>query len=204
MIQVSVGGADEFNALVYGQKHPGTIQFLENQVSNFSNTLTEAGKSFFSNMRNVYEQFNGENAMRLAKAAVRKAGSLFQRDEIRDIWELGEMQQAPLTMQRFIMANPKARERFHNQLLDGYSDTYVDIYPDKIGTNHYDFRRATTGMVMDDEENDWVCRTFVDDLVEGDRELSFTEKKEIANTWDAVEFLLDGLYDPTSTFNSKL
>jgi len=205
MISVGYGDSQDFNALVYGERHPGTIQFLENQVTNFSQSLNEAGKSFFSNARSVFEQFNSETAMRLARAAVRKASSLFQKDEIRDIWDLGELQQAPLRMQRFIMAEPTVRQMYIDQRCDGYADTYVDMQPGAIGTEHYDFRRATNGMVMDDEENDWVCRQFHDDLVEGDRELDLEEKVDILNTWEAVRALMAaGREDPTSPFNSKL
>lgn len=150
-VQVSYGDSNEFNALAFGQKHPGTLAFLENQVSNFSQTLTDAGRNFFSNARDVFDRFNGEAAMRLARAAVRKASSLFQRDEIRSIWDMGQMQQAPLTMQRWIMANPVVRQMFQDQRCDGYADTYVDMFPGTIGESHYDYRRAMNGLLVDDE-----------------------------------------------------
>jgi hypothetical protein len=214
MIQVSIGDPDEFNALVYGvQKHPGTVSYLENQLnrlSTWSNTLTEAGKSFFSNAAQLIEQFNGSDAMRLARAALRKAGSLFQSNEIRSIWDLAELQHAPVIMQRYIMAEPTVRELFNQQRCDGYSETYVDMYPGTIGENHYDYRRVMTGMVQtvtvdDDPDVDWVCRTFIDDLVEGDRELLLEEKTDILNTWDMVASLIkEGGEDPTSPFANKL
>jgi hypothetical protein len=205
MVQVSYGDSAEFNALAFGPKHPGTLAFLENQVSSFSQTLTDAGRSFFSNARDVFEQFNGEEAMRLARAAVRKANSLFQRDQIRSIWELGELQQAPLTMQRWIMANPEVRQMYQDQRCDGYVDTYIDVHPGTIGSTHYDYRRAVNGMVMDDDEDDWVCRFYPDELLEGDKELSLDEKIDIQTTWDIVAALMKaGGEDPTSPFANKL
>lgn len=209
MIQVSIGDPDEFNALIYGvNKHPGTISYLENQFSRFSNTLTDAGRSFISGAQNLFEQFHGSEAMRLARAATRKAGSLFQADEIRSIWDLGQLQHAPLSMQRFIMAEPTVRAMFHDQRCDGYSDTYVDMQPGVIGAEHYDYRRVMTGIVQevtDDEEVEWVCRQFIDDLVEGDRELSLEEKTDVLNTWDAVAALMNlGGEDPTSVYANKL
>lgn len=205
MVQVSYGDSNDFNALAFGQKHPGTLAFLENQVSSFSQTLNDAGRSFFSNARDVFEQFNGETAMRLARAAVRKAGSLFQRDEIRSIWDLGQLQQAPLVMQRWIMANPVVRQTFQDQRCDGYADTYADMYPGALAENHYDYRRAMNGVLVDDEENDWSCKIFLDELVEGDRELDLEEKTDIQSTWAAVEALMHaGGEDPTSPFANKL
>lgn len=207
MIQVTVGGSDEFNALMYGQKHPGTLQFLQNQVTNISSTLNDAGRSFFAGARDVYERFNGENAMRLARAAMRKAGSAFQRDEIRPLFTIGEMQQAPLSMQRFIMAEPTIRNMFHQQRCDGYSDTYIDLHPTAVGVDHYDYRRAMNHMVVDseDEEHEYVCRIFFDDLVDGDRELALDEKVDVLSTWDLMKaFMEKGGEDPTSAFASNL
>lgn len=210
MVQVVIGDTDDFNALVYGaQAHPGTLNYLENQFSGFSQTLTDAGKQFFSNARQMFEHFHGSEAVRIARAAIRKAGSLFQRDEIRSIWDLGQLQQAPLTMQRYIMANPVVRERFNQQTCDGYSETYKDWYPNTIGLDHYDYRRVMDGVVQelpeDDPDGDWVCREHIEDLVEGDRALTTEEKADIFSTWDAVEALMEmGGEDPTSPFANKL
>ena len=108
-IAVSYGDNSEFNALCYGQKNVGTLQYLERQVENISNTLTDAGRSFFANSQQLWNQYNGSEALRLARAAARKVGSLFQRDEIRVLYGIGEIQTAPLSMQRYIMAEPPTR-----------------------------------------------------------------------------------------------
>ncbi|EKD22572.1 MAG: hypothetical protein ACD_84C00043G0006 [uncultured bacterium] len=205
-IAVSYGSDAEFNALCYGaNKHPSTLQYLENQVSNVSRTLTDAGRSFFSNARQLYDQLNNSEAMRLARAALNKAGSLFQSDRIRDIWDLAEIQNAPLTMQRWIMAQVDVRAAFHEQRCDGYSDTYVDNSPEDIGETHYDYRRVMHGMVMEDPEGDDKTTFYLDELHEGDRELALDEKISILNTWDVVAELMQyGEFDPTSVWNNKL
>lgn len=207
MVQVIVGDSNDFNAMVYGyERHPGTVSYLENQFSNISSTLTETGRNFFSNAKQIFEQFTSSDAMRAARAALRKAGSNFQRDEIRYMSDLGEIQNAPPAMQRVIMAEPTIRELWQQQRMDGYSDTYVDLYPGFIAEEHYDFRRINNGVVRESDvpEADWMVREYIDDLVDGDRERDIDEKADAIGTQEAaVEWVRLG-EDPTSVFGGKL
>lgn len=195
-----------FDAIVYGEKHPANLEFFRQQTQNITSTIQDAGRSFFSNLSELNERFNGSEAMRLGKAAIRAAKSIFQPNIISSIFDIGEMQQAPTVMQRWIMANPTVRELYHNQGCDGYADSYIDYHPDKIGEGHYDFHRATEGMVQIDEANDaWFVKLYPDDLYEGDKNLSHDEKVDILNTWDIIEMFVNaGKADPTSVTNSNL
>lgn len=204
MVQVVYGTSEDFDALIYGANHPTTIQYLQNQATNFSQTLTDAGRNFISSTQHLFEKLNGSDAMRLARAALRKAGSAFQRDEVRSIWEMGEMQNAPFTMQRWIMANPVVREKYNAQLCDGYSGTYVDMFPGTRGMDHYDFRQVMDSQLVENEDG-WEIHHYFEDLIEGDRQLSFDEKIDILSTWDIVAAMMkEGGEDPTSVFGSKL
>lgn len=213
MVQVVYTDNDGFNMLAYGagaQKHPGTLQFLENSInaiSNVSQTLTDAGRSFFSNVGDMYERFNGAEAIRLAKAAVRRVSSIFQPDAISYIQDIGRMQNAPLAMQRWLMAEPTVRTLYHQQRCDGYSETYVDMEPGRVGADHYDWRRVNQGMVKHDEANpeEWSYTTYMDDLHEGDRELTLEEKVDVLSTWDLIRYHIQkGEEDPTSPFAGML
>lgn len=195
-----------FDAIVYGEKHPANLEFFRQQTQNITSTMQDAGKSFFSNLSELNERFNGSEAMRLGKAAIRAAKSIFQPNIISSIFDIGGMQQAPTVMQRWIMANPTVRELYHNQGCDGYADSYTDHHPGTIGESHYDYRRATEGMVQIDEANDaWFVKLYPDDLYEGDKNLSHDEKVDIFNTWDIIEMFVNaGKVDPTSVTNSNL
>lgn len=205
MVQVVYGSSDDFDSLVYGQNHPSTMQYLQNQFQNISQTLTDAGRNFFSNASELYNQFNGADALRAARAATRKVSSIFQRDEIRCIWDLGGLQHAPLTMQRWIMAEPTIRELYQEQRCEGYSGTYTDMHPKTIGENHYDYRRVMHGLMTDTEEADWKISFFLDELVEGDRVLSLDEQIDITTTWAFVKARAEaGDRDPTSPADNAL
>ena len=212
MAIVTMGGVEDFNARIYQPKNPNTLRFLENQfehLSNISNTLNDATRSFFSGAREVFDRVNGSEAMRLARAAKRAIGHVFQKNEIRVLRDIGALQQAPVAMQRWVLAEQTVRQMYHEQRCDGYSDSYVDVEPGRIGEDHYDWRQVMNGVVQDVVEEDgtdnYKVQVWVDDLIEGDRKLGFDEQAEILSTWDVVKYhLLRGKEDPTSVYNSKL
>lgn len=205
-MQVIVGGQAEFNGLVYGDKHPGTTRFLQNQLNmGFSDTLTDFGKQMFSSIHSLYEKFNGENALRLAKAARRKVTGLFQQDVIKPLWTLEEIQQATLSMQRWVMAHPELRKLYHQQRCDGYSNTYLDMQPDAIGEKHYDYRRVMDGLVQEDEDGTMQITYYYDDVPDDDVQLTLSDKVDIINTWDMISrYLKYTDDDPTSVYGDKL
>lgn len=210
-MRVIQGGAEVFDALIYHEPHPETMNFLQNQFDNMSNAFGSAGSAFMETARNTWERFGSSDALQRAKAAVRMVKHMWQRDEIRSIWEMGAFQQAPLSMQRFLMANPVVREKFNNQLIDGYSDTYVDMYPKAIGWAHYDYQLARHGFFQVTEpekeggDHGFHVEFFFDDPVQGDRRLTHIEQHDIDISWDAMNALLaDGGEDPTSVYANKL
>ena len=211
MANVLAGGMREFNALVYPEKSASTVSFLKNELSNFSNTLTESGKAFFADSAEFLDRWVGSEALRLGRLAVKKVTGLFKPDVIKPVWEIGDMQTIGSKMQRFIMAEPTIRQMYFDQRLDGWSDTYHDYEPGRIGHDHYDYRRVMDGIVVEapetaePETSEWVCTSYLDDILEGDRELNHDEQIDIRITWDNVLAIIKaGEFDPTSIFNSRL
>lgn len=211
MVRLVVGGAQEFNALAYGQRHPGTMQYLEEQAYRISDNLTDAGRNFFSNVQQLHQQFSGSDAMRQARAVLKMVQGVFQANEIRPLWDVGEFQAVGSVMQRWIMAEPTYRARYHNQLCDGFSDTYRDVEPGVVGRDHYDWRRANDGLMQDvKEDSDQPLLTwYLDPLKEGDRHLELDEKVDIKNVHNRLKYLvaqaiLENTEDPGSIFGNKL
>lgn len=211
MINIIQGGNTAFDALVYGvDQHPANSSYFQRQIESISNTLTEVGQNFFANTQQLYNQVNNSDVMRIARAAVQTAKSLFQPNQILSIFDMGNMQNAPVVMQRWIMANPVVRELYHKQQIDGYSDSYEDMAPGIIGEQHYDYRRVMTGIVQDvegveGEEDSWKVCYYPDEIYEGDKELTHDEKCDILSTWNIAEmFVAAGKSDPTSPWDAKM
>lgn len=185
------GMSDAFNALIYPQKRPEDVQFLQQQAYDLPSHLTQTGLAFMQKARTMFERFNGEEAIEFARQVVQKAGVNYYRDSIVSLTCLNELQEASVVMQRWVMANPMVRKRFHDQQLDGYCTSYIDVQPDAIGQEHYDYRRATDGMFEFSEEHGWKFHDYgLDKLHEGDRHLTFSEKDDIKQTWDYCNLLL--------------
>ena len=56
-----------------------------------------------------------------------------------------------------------------------------------------------------DSEGDWKITEYVENLVEGDRDLIFEEQIDIHRTWSAMEVIMAiGKDDPTSSTGGKL
>ena len=205
MVNFVYGGEDAFNALAYGSEpHPANTAYFQRQIENISTTLTDVGRSFYANTQALYDQVNNSDVMRIARAAVRTAKSLFQPNEIRSIFDMGELQNAQPVMQRWIMANPTVREVYHKQLCDGYEGTYVDMSPGLVGEQHYDYRRVMDSIVQESDDT-WIVKYYPDELLDGDKELSHDQKVDVLSTWSIVEmFIKAGDRDPTSMFDAKL
>ena len=199
---------DSFDYLLFPDQNPNNQTFIQQQLSNFSNTLTETGKRFMETTKAIYEKINDSNAIRMAKAAIRTAKGILHPNTIVHLDNLEYIRTAQPVMQRFIMAEPTIRQYYHEQKCDGYADTYVDIHPNKIGDDHYDYRRVMGGIIQDsvDENGDyeWVSKNYLDEITEGDRELSFDEKVDILKTWDIMKMFMEAGEDPTNVFGGKL
>lgn len=204
MASFYTGGIDMFNARVYSEAHPNTVNFIENQLQNVSHAVSTAGQQFMAQAKDRYEAFNGSEAMRLARAAARQLSSHWNRNVIQPVVTVPQLQQAPMVMQRYLMAEPTTRQMYHKQQCDGYSETYIDMQPGVVGEDHYDYRRAMNGIVQETEDG-WFFDEYLEELHEGDRELMFEEQFDIQRSWRGLlDAMLDKKDDPTSPWNAEL
>jgi hypothetical protein len=196
---------DAFDALAYPAQHQGTVAYLRHQGSQFSSTLMDAGKAFMQQSREAFEHYNGSAAIRFVREVVQSVQGTAAAPYISTLFGLKQMQSASLLMQRWAMANPVVREQYHQQRLDGYSDTYIDVSPQDIADAHYDYRRVMDGAFVFDEAGDWQCKQYLDRLHEGDRDLLHEEQVDIRQTWTAMDLILQlGKDDPTSASGGSL
>ena len=211
MASVSFGDPEVFNYFLYGEADDRTQNYLAQRVESFTNSIGEAASSFFGGVQKIVERLDESEALRRGRALVRAAKDMFKRDFIVPLTELEDFQTASLTMQRWIMAEETTRTMFHNNQLDGYSSSYVDVQPNAVGEFHYDYRRVTDGLVMVDESDDpdaldWFVDVYYEPLKEGDRELALEEQSDIFNKlWVSQRRLLkSGNEDFTDEFGSLI
>lgn len=205
MARVVSSNSDVYAASVYGQPHPTTLSFIQNQISAPTHMLSDIGREFADKAMAMYESFHGEDAMRRATRALQTSEHRWDDNVIRPLCDINALQTAPLVMHRYLMACPEVRTMYHDMRLDGYSEEYVDLHPGMVGEDHYDYRRVMNGIVDTDGDDESSYVEYIESLDEGDRELYFTEQTAVLRSWDQ---LLTAVWeddeDPTSRYGDSL
>jgi hypothetical protein len=190
-----------FDALAYGLPNVNTLQYLQQGIQQVQQYLTPIGQQFMAKVNEYYEAANGSEAMRKARAAINKAQHLFQTDTIQHMNTIGQFQNAGHVMQRYVMANEVVQQMYEDHRLEGYQGMYVAPFEGQFREQNYNWRRVMNGVMQMDEDPDgsfWF-QTWDETLLAGDRELELYEKRDILNSWEAIEaFIKRGLEDPTS------
>lgn len=193
---------------IFPEQNPMNNFFLANQFSTLPQTLTDVGKRFVEKAKETYELLNNSDIIRKAKNVLRGISSLTKPNQIIAIHDIDGFQTASPVMQRYIMAEPSIRNLYHKQRCDGYSDLYVDLYPDDIKDKHYDYQKVMNGMIIDEKDNEgndsWVARQYYYDLTPEDRELEITEKADILYTWEIAKAFMQVYEDITDPAGGKL
>ena len=194
MARFFVGDTQEFDSQVFTPVHAGTIDYLRNQVqqigSGWGDTLTEAARTYVSAAQDTFDRFYSSEALAAARAAARKGKNLFAKDIISFQVKVEDFQQALPRNQRYNMAHVGLRKLFNDQMVDGYSDTYIDHQPGAIGSNHRDWRRLHDGDILEDEDGD-LCRSRYPEMTnEEEAELPFDEKMIIQDNHTMLDYIL--------------
>jgi hypothetical protein len=202
---MEIDSLDVFDAAVYGTPHQGTVNYVKEQFSRGWENLTDMGRSFFEEKRELVEQATSHDAFRKTEALARKFRHMWDTDDIKILDNISHLQQAKPAMQRWLMADPVARDLRNRNLIDGYSNTYDDWTPKDIGENHYDFRRATDGIFMEDDEGNGECVSYSESHVNDEDDLSFQQQADISASWATQrEILKRRREDPTSPRNDRM
>ena len=206
MFQANVihGSEVEFNALLYPQLHQNTLNYIQNGIAQLSNTLVGKGNQLFDYAKQKYMEINSHANKIRAMNALAASQNVKNENIIYEIKSIESCRQATLTMQRWVMAEPTIRKMYHDQRCDGFSNTYIDLEPGKVGEQHYDYRRVMTG-VVNYESEDHITNTYLEDLRDGDRDLESIEQLSILNSWEITRLAVAMMNeDPTDPLGGTL
>lgn len=190
-MEIVTGGDVAFSALLYPQQNQAaTMDYIVKQFENLPSTITDMGRRFIDEAYTIVNKINDSTAMAIARNALQKAGSFVYMEFIKPIFSPKEIQEAPMHMQRWLMAEPSIRKEYIKGRVAGFKDSYQDKDPGVVGEDHYDYRRVMDGVLYQDEKGDYWIDTHFEDLDEGDEELSHDEKFDILQTWEAARSLM--------------
>lgn len=205
---------DDIDDDLFGEPHRDTVRYLRDRVERYSSRASEVFGDFFDDARELFEKYNGDRALRRIRSRIRKSGDVLRHDVVRPLRTMSELQNAKPTMQKYIMANIVLRALAQEQRIDGYSDSYQNLYPERRGEDDPVFMRVIDGMMFTEdrpgivtEKGDdaaWVAHQDMN-FNEDERDLDIVEQGDILSTWDFVEmFVAAAQHDPTSVLNEKL
>lgn len=187
---------------------PVVRQWIQEQINQGTEYLTDYSRGFVQKAVNLWEQFNDGSLERAARSVTRAFTSLLHPNAIVELYTLESIRAAKPVMQRYLMAHEGIRSLYHQQLCDGYSDSYIDLHQGKIGDQHEDWRRVMDGQVSTTTNKEGLEQDtitfYIDTIPEGDRELSRDEKCMVFSAWDAIDSAIANNEDPSDIFNGQL
>lgn len=186
--------------------------FLDNQTTNWlqqrsealMNTVSSTTASWLNKARTFYTTISESDAMQALRNLTAKSDLSWKGNNIHFCNSIEQLQAANPIMQRYIMAEPRLRDMYLNQSVEGYAGSYENYHADTIGLSHYDYRRVTDEIVMVNETG-YEFNKFYELIPDQDKELEFFEKVDIIRTWNLVNQSLDANeMDPTSPIGNIL
>lgn len=176
--------------VMYGDNRQSITNYLSNQLSQLPTHFTEFGNRMMETVKKTYNYLTDELLHRTIQNQTQQAGSYMDNNGIGYCGSFEELQNASVSMQRWIMANPNLRKVYLGQNCDGYSNTYVNVSKNDIEHSHYDYRRVMSGVPVDSEDG-FKLHYYIEDLEIGDRKPSHIESVQILSTWEATNWLLE-------------
>jgi hypothetical protein len=199
----AVSGGDIIDVFAGGHLDNNTLQWLGQRNESVMQSVTSAAQGFFQQAQNLYQMVSSSDALMMMRNLKAKTENTWAFDIV-PVTSLVGLQTANPYMQRWIMAQPELRQRYLNQEVEGYGESYENKHGDTVGDSHYDYRRVMDGVVTHTAEQ-FGYKHYLEQTPEGERELTVFEKVDILKTWNTVQKYLDeGDEDPSSVTGAML
>lgn len=203
-MQYQAHGVDLMDIACGGFLDNNTTNWLTQRSEALMSTVSSTTQNWFNKARSFYTSISEADAIQALRNLTVKADVSWKGNNIYFCNSIEQLQVANPVMQRYIMAEPRLRELYLNESVEGYNDSYVNHHGDSLGTKHYDYRRVTDGVVIVHDDHA-IVNEFYELIPDTDKELDIFEKADIIRTWNMVNRALDANeMDPTSPIGNLL
>lgn len=193
---------DDSNAVesLFGKPMQATQDYIAQSVQQYVHNIGQTASNIATNVMSRFQDISSSiNLQRVANMRSR-LNSVWQSNSIRRLPDLGSIQEAPVVMQRWIMAAPRLRSSYNRDGCSGYDGKYIDNRPGGVAETHYDYRRVMNGIVEDKSYTN-----YHEVLLDRDDILNIMEKAAIKATWDVINGIVEETnMDPTSPYNEMM
>lgn len=206
MITVIDGDTNTFRAIAYGQPDPLTMDWCRQRHEERIQTLDPFVQQAWQQSSNtVFGNIDYQAIANLSKAMSNQLDGVWVHDTIMALDTLAQLQAPPPIMVKWVMANPNLRELYHDQLIAGYDEYYVDPEPGKRGEDHYYYRRAVNGLFLENTNGELEASEWFENISDPSDVLDIVDQCSIQSTWaSAIKFINERASDPTSMYNAQL
>ena len=191
-VNVSSGGADGFDAIIYGAPSKNTLDYLQSNISEVYNAVGQAGAAFVDKAKGIYDRFNSSQALHNMKSLIYSAGTHVNGNVILPL-DINNPYNINDAGKRYMMINPVIHELNTRQQISAYDDNYFSIEKsfDNLEEN-IDYMDVMNGA------NEDVLTFYTYGDVEGHEPLDDFDQMTVRDSWDDAEYWIEKGIDPTS------
>ncbi len=191
--------------VLYGNKSSALSTVLQNQLAYIQPGFNDFSNRVYQNLQNTYNFIHDKMVQYNILREVQGEGIEAVDNYFYECNSFAMLQNANTTMQRWIMSHPQVRQYYLEQNVDGYSNTYQNVFGKDIGIEDYNYRRVMNEVLIDGDDS-WKVQYFEEDLMPNDKELTYFEKIKVLHTYDTIDWILEscGKFDFTNSEVSKI
>lgn len=198
-------GIDLMDIAAGGHMDTQTTSWLADRSSALRESMGSAALNWFNTAKSFVQIIDTSSAIQAFRNITSKQESVWNTNNIHQCFTIEQLQTANPVQQRYIMAEPRLRDMYLNNSVEGYGDSYVNNQGDAIGVKQYDYRRVTDGIMLEQPDETFEVNVFHEIIPDGDKELTLHQKVDILRNWNLVNIALDEAeMDPTSQFGNML
>lgn len=175
--------------VLYGSKAGVLNNYLMRQMQSLTPAFNDFSARIYNSIQSSYNFINDKLTQYGLMNQLEAQGVQALDNYYQELTSFTQLQEANLTMQRWVMAHPQVRQLYLDQNLDGYSGTYQNVFGKDVGEQDYNYRRAMDG-ALESTDDHWVVKHYLDELLPGDKEPQHYEKVKIRHTYDAIDHIL--------------
>ena len=198
---------DDYGFMRYGLPSSNERSMLRDRIEHTARSHGLLDSDFYRRAVDKFNSIDFERIERKIEAVRREVTHIFDRDIIKPMSSIGEFQQAGPNQARWLMANPRAKKLFEQDMIHGWRDMFTNRNPGRYGDDDPDYQQVMNGLAQFDEEGN---EKFVQYLhlydEDGRTELAFADQVRVRDSmWANFNAFLDeGLDDPSSEENNSL
>lgn len=189
---VTSGDDDVIHAMTHGIMSRDDLSFLRERIDNAVRTASGVAARYLDAARESIVKFDFGKLRDNVDSMRERFGRRWDEDRVKPITVLVDFQHAKPTMRRIIMAEPRTRQMYYDNRLDGYDGLYEDDDVGVIGRRHEVYREVMNGSYVENEagEDQFVTYFGVEDE-HGEQPLTGANRQAARRTWAEQKELID-------------